>query len=327
VKRIFQSILILIIVGKLMAQDAQFSQFYAAPLYLGPSMAGSNNAPRLCLNFRDQWPNLRGKFITTAISYDDYFSTLKSGVGLLFVYDNAGGGKQTTMQVGLNYSYRIKVNNYITVQPGLQFQYFKKDVNFGKLVFADQFYGEQILSSSVETMPDPLSGHFDFSTSVIGFTKNIWFGATVDHLLKLNSTLAANEKYVPLRISAYGGIRLRINEKLISRTEQNITLALHYWNQSYIQQLDFGVYYSKNPFTIGLWYRGIPIIKSSSTFDAIIVSGGLMVKKILFTYSYDFTVSSLITTTGGSHELAFIYTFETNKKIKQRMGAVPCPKF
>ena len=53
-----------------LAQDPAFTQFYANPMYLNPAMAGSANCPRISLNHRNQWPNLRGSFITNSISID-----------------------------------------------------------------------------------------------------------------------------------------------------------------------------------------------------------------------------------------------------------------
>ena len=84
-------------------QDPQFSQFYASPLYLGPSMAGAGESSRVILNYRDQWPKLSGRYITYALSFDHFIHRYKSGVGLLLLHDNAGKGKLTTTQIGLNY--------------------------------------------------------------------------------------------------------------------------------------------------------------------------------------------------------------------------------
>ncbi len=326
-KNIFLTIKFLLLLCMVQAQDPQFSQFYAAPLYLGPSMAGTNGGPRVGLNFRDQWPKLQGKFITSSLSFDTYVSQINSGIGVLVLRDNAGNGKLTTTQVGVNYSYRIKVTRDFFLQPGLQFLFYQRALNFNKLTFADQYYADQILPSSVESPPDDQSGHIDFSTSILGFSKNMWFGASVDHLMRLNTTLTNDVRYVPLKISAYGGYRIHLTQPLLSRDEQYMTLAFHYRNQALMQQLDFGVYYNKLPFTVGVWYRGIPVIKSTKTKDAITVSGGLMVQNLLLTYSYDFTVSTLITSTGGAHEIALVYTFEQTKKSRRKMGAVPCPRF
>ena len=46
------------------AQDPQFSQFYAAPLYLNPAFAGSSELARVGINYRNQWPAMPGNFVT-----------------------------------------------------------------------------------------------------------------------------------------------------------------------------------------------------------------------------------------------------------------------
>ena len=46
------------------AQDPQFTQFYANPLYLNPAFAGTVRCPRAVLNYRNQWPALTGTFVT-----------------------------------------------------------------------------------------------------------------------------------------------------------------------------------------------------------------------------------------------------------------------
>src|ERR1035437_4850844 len=189
------------------AQDPQFSQFYAAPLYLGPSMAGTANNPRLGLNFRDQWPKITGRFITYSLSFDTYFSQYNSGVGLLFLRDNAGGGKLTTTQAGLNYSYRLKLNRDISLQPGIQFLYYQRKINFDKLTFADQHFGDEILGGTVESPPEDQSGHIDFSGSLLAFSKKSWLGASVDHLMHTSTTLQSDPRYVPIKLSVYGGIK------------------------------------------------------------------------------------------------------------------------
>ncbi|NDE62667.1 MAG: type IX secretion system membrane protein PorP/SprF, partial [Cyclobacteriaceae bacterium] len=38
-----------------LAQDIQYSQYYANPIYLNPAMTGSTGMTRLGVNFRNQW--------------------------------------------------------------------------------------------------------------------------------------------------------------------------------------------------------------------------------------------------------------------------------
>ena len=74
------------------AQDVHFSQYYANPLYLNPSFAGSIVCPRIVANFRDQWPAISGTYVSYSASYDQHFDVLSGGVGVLFLGDRAASG-------------------------------------------------------------------------------------------------------------------------------------------------------------------------------------------------------------------------------------------
>ncbi len=73
------------------AQDAQFTQFYANPFILNPAFAGSERCPRVCINFRDEWPAIPGNFVTYSASFDRYVDAFGGGIGLLVEQDKAGG--------------------------------------------------------------------------------------------------------------------------------------------------------------------------------------------------------------------------------------------
>jgi len=60
--------------------------------------------------------------------------------------------------------------------------------------------------------------------------------------------------------------------------------------------------------------------------DAFTVLAGIKTRNMNIGYSYDFTISRLITSTGGSHEVSISYTFKT-KPIKRKPREVPCPEF
>jgi len=46
-------------------------------------------------------------------------------------------------------------------------------------------------------------------------------------------------------------------------------------------------------------------------------------------YSYDFTISNLIGSTGGAHEISIVYEFNNLSigQLKKRIRAIPCPEF
>jgi len=43
-------------------------------------------------------------------------------------------------------------------------------------------------------------------------------------------------------------------------------------------------------------------------------------------YSYDITISKLIGSTGGAHEISIIYNFDLNQTRKKRRKAIPCSR-
>ena len=101
--------------------------------------------------------------------------------------------------------------------------------------------------------------------------------------------------------------------------------------QKQYDQLDLGAYWNHDPFTLGLWFRGMPVISKESLekIDAVIVLVGYKIAYISFGYSYDFTISKLISSTGGFHEIFLIYEFNQDAALKRKRKRVTisCPKF
>ncbi|MEQ8572887.1 MAG: PorP/SprF family type IX secretion system membrane protein, partial [Fulvivirga sp.] len=122
----------------LLAQDPQFSQYYAAPLYLNPAFAGTGSDHRFIANYRNQWPAFANGFVTYAFSYDYNMESLRSGVGFLATVDKAGSANLTSTSFNFLYSYKIQMANKWIVTPGLSFGYSNRSIDFDKLVFGDQ---------------------------------------------------------------------------------------------------------------------------------------------------------------------------------------------
>src|SRR5690606_36357151 len=95
------------------AQDPEFTQFYATPIYTNPAFAGTgacDGGGRAVLNYRNQWPSLPGTFVTKAASWDQHFDNIGGGIGLLVLDDRAGEGLLTNTYVSAIYSYQLAVN-------------------------------------------------------------------------------------------------------------------------------------------------------------------------------------------------------------------------
>src|SRR4051812_20306437 len=86
------------------AQDPQYSQFYAAPMYLNPAFAGTTDDSRAMFNHRIQWPKLDATFITSSFAFDHYFDRYNSGVGFIVTTDRISASELRSTDVGLQYS-------------------------------------------------------------------------------------------------------------------------------------------------------------------------------------------------------------------------------
>ncbi len=305
------------------AQDPHFSQFYANPLYLGPSFAGATEGSRIAAQYRNQWWGTSTPYRTYSFSYDHYFSSFNSGLGANFLSDVAGTSSLGSIQAGIHYSYNFQVYNIWQIRPGLSFSYLEHGI-FGDVTFIDEIDYEDN-PGSTPTYSINSAKDIDAGASLLLYTEGFWFGSTVDHLLEPNVSLYSNSTAtVPIKLSVYGGIDIRRKGRLLKPSDDVLTFAFLYKKQEQEQQLDLGIYWSNYPIVIGLWYRGIPQF-NSEIGDAIIFMAGLKTHNFNIGYSYDFTISSILPYTKGSHEISATYKFLLPRR--RTPGAVPCPEF
>lgn len=328
-KRIVFLIAVIFISGSSVSfgQDPMFAQFYAAPVYLSPSFAGGNGETRVILNFRDQWPRLPGDYLTYALSFDHYLEKYSSGIGLLLLRDQSAGGLINTTNFGFNYNYNFNISKKWKLSPGLQVYYYMKNLNYNKMIFSDQISRNYTNPVSIEF--ERLSSiqsikHLDLTTSLLAYSDWLWAGFTVDHLLVLNSSLKAAGGYLPLRLSVYGGGKYVLSSRMRSQIEESISGAFNFMYQGEYKYLDLGAYYTKSPMQFGLWYRGIPVFPDNPNNGALTLQFGYSFSNVVISYSYDYTVSRLMTKTGGAHEVSVAIELGSIKK-KKKMRMVPCP--
>jgi type IX secretion system PorP/SprF family membrane protein len=321
------------VLGKLNAQDMQFTQFYAVATYLNPAFTGANACSRLSTTYRNQWPSIPRGYVSYALSYDHYLIDYNSGIGALITQDRAGTGQLRTTSYSLLYAYEIRLTRKIGFRAGFQATGSSRTVNFHDLTFGDQLARDGA-AVSVETPSLGNVLYFDVSTGGLIYSKKYWLGFSGHHLNQPNQSLIKGESPLPVKYSVHGGAKILLpnNKGLDGKGEQAIFPAINYKAQNKFDQVDVGMYYENSPLIIGFWYRGIPVLKAYkegySNNDALSVLAGFTVERLRFGYSYDLTVSKLARSTGGAHEVSVIYQFCTLKKKKSRKKlVVPCPKF
>jgi type IX secretion system PorP/SprF family membrane protein len=331
-KKIITILIILLFAYKIQAQDPQFSQFYSNYLYLAPSFAGLTDKNRLAFNYRKQWPEIEHGYQTCSVSFDKYVEKFRSGLGVLVYQDVAGTGRLRTTSLGLQYSFDFKVTEMWHLRPGLHFNYVQRAIDFNKLLWNDQISATGNATTTAETVPMEKVGDIDFSTSLLAYSDRFWIGAAVDHLLRPNQSLyyyeeeTGNPGKVPVKYTAFGGVKFIRQEHLLRPIPTSLQLAFLYRQQEKFRQLDLGLYWYRDPLVVGFWYRGIPLYKEVFNRDAFTILAGIKTRHVNIGYSYDFTISRLITNTSGSHEISMSYVFRT-RPIKHKPRAVPCPEF
>lgn len=308
-------------------QDPTFSQFYANALYLSPSFAGATEQNRFSMNVRDQWPAVPGVFQTYSISFDRAMPNFNSGIGVLATYDVAGSGDLSTTNIGILYSYDFNINKLWHIRPGVTFKFYYLGLNISKLLFNSQLSGTGT-TPSVNPPPFDKVADVDFATSALVYNDQIWAGFTLDHLLTPKQSFYGDNTKLPVKFNLYGGVRLIGQARLRKKLIEALSVAANFQTQGRFYQTDIGLYYYKDPLIFGVWYRGIPFM-TSQVGDAIIGLVGIKTKQLHIGYSYDFTISNLIASTGGAHEISIVYEWNSFSLSgsRKRIHAIPCPEF
>ena len=302
-----------------MAQDPTFTQFYSNPVYLNPALAGSSGCPRIALNYRNQWPQLTGNYITYAAAYDTYAKNLSGGVGIMAMHDQQGQGTIQTSMIAGTYSYYLKVNRKFRIMFGGQAAYFQKYLDWSKLTFGDMIDPRRGFIYQTGDVPRGNGSHgfFDVSAGMVGFTKNFYFGVAAHHLNRPDESMILGDSRLPIRVTGHMGANIKLGQRGRYSSSTTLMPNVIYQYQNGFQQFNIGAYLKYEAFTIGAWYRNR---------DAFIVSLGITTEKFRIGYSYDLTVSQLGGITGGSHEISMGINLKCKKRIKDFRG-ISCPSF
>jgi type IX secretion system PorP/SprF family membrane protein len=309
------------------AQDPEFTQFYANPIYLNPALAGTHGCPRLNMNHRNQWPSLTGAFITNSISYDQFVNVMQGGVALMITNDMAGKNTLNWTTVNLAYSYHLKVTREFSFLFGAQAGWNQKFLDWSKLSFGDMIDPHRGFIYQTGDQPRGklngswgTKGFFDAQAGIVGYNKNFYFGFCAKHLNRPEESLILNpqgDSRLPMRFTGHMGANIVFGKGSQYQNVTAISPNVIYSYQDGFMQLNIGTYIKYGAFTAGAWLRAR---------DAFILLIGIDSGSFKFGYSYDVTVSKLTNASGGSHELSMGFLFSCKEPVRN-FRTISCPSF
>ena len=305
-------------ISELRAQDPEFTQFYANPLYLNPALAGNKICPRVNVNYRMQWPGIYGTYSTVGASVDRYSSKVHGGLGLMVMQDRAAKGTLNTTGIGVIYAPYIRPTRTTTISFALQAGYWQKAVNWSKLTFGDMIDPHRGFVDNTNEVPGVQShGNFDLHAGTVFSTPYFFIGAAVHHIFQPNESLMDGTSILPRKYTLHAGGNIYLHHSSRGEDDAVISPNILYQQQGDFKQLNLGLYAKKGPIVGGLWYRGN---------DSFIILVGVESGAMRLGYSYDVTISRLTNTTAGAHEISLSYVFKC-KPPKKIYRPAMCPSF
>ncbi|WP_372773765.1 type IX secretion system membrane protein PorP/SprF [Mangrovibacterium sp.] len=307
---------LVLIVCAATAQDAEYSQFYANPIYLNPAFTGTSDQARFAINYRNQWPQQGSTFVNYAVSFDRYFPKLNGGIGAQIHNNRELNSIVEKTNLSLFYSHHIKLNPRFFFDLGLEAGMTYKQLDYDRLIFPDminQLTGERYVGT--QEIPENANLFYpDFSIGVMGQYDSFYGGISVDHLNQPDESvfIGDNRGKLPIKLTVHFGAKnYRWHRGLLSR-RFTVSPNVIFQHQGAFSQLNMGLYILEKAISAGIWYRQTSGIQPESMIFMI----GVMRPNFKIGYSYDIGLSKLTNYSNGAHEISLI--FFTGEKHSDR---------
>lgn len=344
----FTILLVALALNSLVAQDAHFSQFAAAPLEINPAMSGIFNGNyKANLNYRSQWGSILGSdaYQTAAASYDLRFGGADGGDYISFntnmLRDEAGAAKVSLTKGNIGVAFHKKMwdgqfgrtPQYLVV--GTQVGFGQYALNSNDLWFSSQYNSTTVSVDQNAPNNEPwvtnAAPHFNFNVgalwySILGEDFSIYAGGAIQHLNQPNISFYDDNIQLDKRLTGLIGGQIPLSR------EVSLLPGVMVMNQGPSFQSTFGGHlrYSNRDWweialRAGVFARIANKLDQGIHNDAIIFSSTFDVERWSLGVSYDMNVSSLQRSTNrrGAFEMSISYTQPNSNK----RSAIECPKF
>ncbi len=174
-KKVFTTLLGIIGVTSIMAQDIHFTMYDAMPITTNPATAGIFNGDvRGVINYRNQWASVGSPYKTYSLMIDGGLFKNKwkngyIGTGLNVYRDVAGATNFGTTKISLALSSVVYLSEKSSGAVGLLGSWAQNSINPNGLEWDSQFNGQffDAAAGSNETITFESNNYFDFSAGVL----------------------------------------------------------------------------------------------------------------------------------------------------------------
>ncbi len=321
---LFSFLIMLLSATQVKAQDPEFSQFYANPIYLNPAFTGTSALPRAIMNYRNQWPKQGNTYTTYNLSVDKFVNSTTGGIGFKLMYDRQLNGVINTINGSFIYAEHFNVSDRFFFSMALETGFIYKQFNVSGLIFPGMIdQGNGVISG---TYPIPLEeGHKlipDFSFGSVAQFDEGYFGFALHHLTQPDLAIYNGDQSgkLPLKLTLHAGAKSHDYHNDLFSKEFTISPNLVYQQQGAFKQINGGVYLKEDWLTLGLWYRN----NLSARPNSLIAMFGYQSDKFQFGYSFDFSLSYTAAYSYGSHEISMTFFFgEFHRRLFSNTMVIP----
>lgn len=304
-KRIYFLCIFSSLVFKAYSQDPVFLNTNQSLVYLNPSFAGSNGRIRNQLSYRNQWPGLSSKYITTLNSFDAYIKSLKAGIAISYLHDNIGSGLLKTNIISVAYAQHLSfLKDKLKIIPSVQLSYGQKNQDINSLISNNPITPSVVPQWNSDGYPIAQKNYFNMSAGLmVNYKKDLYIGAYVFNINQPDVGLLGISK-LPYRLSLNASYNIHISE------QAHLQVFYRYQQQQYysMNQLSANMFFADH-FITGLGYSGnyTPMINFGYKNNYFTIQLG-----------YDATFSKLAGNTSHAWEMHASFNLRDNTQRKMQ---------
>jgi type IX secretion system PorP/SprF family membrane protein len=257
------------------------------PYSINPAATGITKDLPIAFTYRKLWAGISGSPTIQYLSGNAAIAT-SMGAGAKFINYQAGPLRKTGAE--LTYSYHFQLNSDIKLALGLSGLLYQFNLKKSELSVEDS---DDPIFAGTEKMIVP-----DASFGAYLYAEDYYVGLSVPQLFNRNIDLKSDNVLQEKQVRHYylfGGYNFTIKNDF--KLDPSIMVK---FIEAGLYQIDINLHAKyRDIFLAGLSFR---------SSDAIVIQAGFNYKELLFSYSYDITISGLNASSFGSHEILLIYT-------------------